>query len=155
MALPDPIIVEHEGFLVVRDDLLPGGTKRRAIHVLFNEHEEYVYPSPVYGYAQIALAYAARDHGKRAVIFCAKRKERHARTLEAEAAGATIIEVPNGYLNVVRARAWEYCREKNAAMLPFGLNDPRFVEALSAVARGIDVRPSEVWTVLGTAGGVA
>ena len=29
IELPKPIIVEHDGFKVVRDDLLDGGTKRR------------------------------------------------------------------------------------------------------------------------------
>ena len=29
--LPAPLVQEHEGVLVVRDDLLPGGTKMRAI----------------------------------------------------------------------------------------------------------------------------
>src|SRR6185295_15323322 len=100
MILPAPVIVEHEGFQVVRDDLLPGGTKRRALHVLFDEHTEYVYAGPVYGYAQVALAYAAADACKKATIFCAERKTWHARTLEAARNSALIHEVPNGYLNV-------------------------------------------------------
>jgi hypothetical protein len=149
-VIADPIIIEHEGILVVRDDVLSGGTKRRAIHALFNQNTEYVYPSPVYGYAQVALAYAARDYGKRATIFCAKRKVHHPLTIEAEEVGAKIIEVPHGYLNVVKYRARDYCGQTGATLLPFGLDDPRFILALADVARALPVVPKEVWSIVGS-----
>lgn len=148
--LSDPVLANHEGFLVVRDDLLPGGTKRRALHVLFDNREEYVYASPVYGYAQVALAYAARDAGKRAAVFCAERKVWAPLTWAAAHQGALIHEVPHGYMSVVRARARAYCAATGAALLPFGLDDPRFIEALANVARGIGVQPAEVWCVAGS-----
>lgn len=150
ITLPAPVIVEHEGILVVRDDLLPGGTKRRAMHALFDEREEYVYASPVYGYAQVALAYAARDHGKRATIFCAKRREYAPLTQQAIAAGASIHECSPGYLSVVRARAREYCEKTGAVLLPFGLDDQRFITALADVARTLPILPSVVWTIVGS-----
>ncbi len=150
MNLPDPIILEHEGFQVVRDDLLPGGTKRRAIPVFFDEHYEYVYASPVYGYAQVALAYACRDYGYRATIFCAKRKTYAPLTKHALEIGATIIEVPYGYLNVVQARAREHCRSTGAKLLPFGLDDPMFIQVLADVAATLSVTPKEVWSVVGS-----
>ena len=140
----------HEGFLVVRDDLLPGGTKRRAVHALFDDREEYVYASPVYGHAQVALAYAARDHGKRATIFCAARADRHPLTAEAAAAGAKVVEVRPGYLGVVQARARAYCEQTGAALMPFGFDDERFADMLTAVVRRMDVAPFEVWTVAGS-----
>lgn len=151
MQLPDPVIDAHEDFFIVRDDLIEGGTKRRVIHVLFDEaHTEYVYASPVFGYAQVALAYACRDAGKRATIFCAQRKHRHALTAEAEAAGAKIVEVPAGYLVVVQARAREYAAMFGAKLLPFGLSTPEVVAALADVARGLPMVPSEVWCVVGS-----
>ncbi len=148
--LPEPIITTHNGIYVLRDDLLPGGTKRRAIYALFDGGREYVYASPVYGYAQLALAYAAQDYGKQATVFCAKRKARHYLTVEAEAAGANIIEVPNGYLTVVTARAREYCYAKGAKLLPFGLDCETFINALADVARRLPGYPDEVWTVGGS-----
>lgn len=51
MNLPKPVIEEISGILVVRDDLLPGGTKRRALEKLVEPGREYVYASPAYGYA--------------------------------------------------------------------------------------------------------
>jgi hypothetical protein len=150
--LPDPVITTHDGITVVRDDLLEGGTKRRAIHVLFDHHTEYVYASPVYGHAQVALAHAARDHGMRATIFCAQRAQRYSLSLEAMAAGATMVEVPHGYLNVVKARAREYCEHtRGARLLPFGLDTPEFIAALADVARRLPIAaPREVWSVCGS-----
>lgn len=138
MTLPAPIIHEHAGFLVVRDDLLPGGTKRRAMHTLFDERSDYVYASPVYGHAQIALAHACHDYGKRALVFCAQRKTRYPLTQQAEIAGAIIHEVPMGFLTVVQARCREYCEQHpEAKLLPFGLDDPTFILALADVARAL------------------
>ena len=150
MNYSGPVLQEIDNLLVVRDDMLPGGTKRRALPVLMNGGGEYVYASPVYGYAQVALAHVARESGKRATVFCARRSVRHARTLEAAAAGARIIEVSYGYLSVVEARARQYCEATGARLLPFGLDTPAFIEALADVARGLKVNPREVWTVAGS-----
>ncbi len=148
MTLPE--IREHDGILVVRDDLVPGGTKTRVLPVLFDERSEYVYASPVYGYAQIALAHAARAHGHRATVFCAKRHVWHPRTHEAAMAGARIVEVAPGYLAVVQARARTYCRISGAGLLPFGLDDPRVIQALTDLAVALPVQPTEVWSVAGS-----
>lgn len=136
--------------MVVRDDLLPGGTKARVAHLLFDWHIEYVYASPVYGYAQIALAYAAKAHGKLATIFCAKRKHRHARTEEARRAGAKLVEIPSGYLSVVRSRAIEYCAVSGAKLIPFGFDTPEIHDALADLARTLPCNPKEVWSVAGS-----
>ena len=143
-------IEEHEGIVVVRDDFISGGTKTRVVPILFDDRKEYVYASPVQGYAQVALAYCAREHGKRTTIFCAARKTRHPRTLEAIAAGAKVVEVgPAGYMSVVRKRAADYCRISGARLLPFGLDTPAIRAAIADVARQID-EPAEVWTVAGS-----
>jgi hypothetical protein len=63
---PTPLIVEHEGVLVVRDDLFPGGTKARLLGTLFKGVDEVVYASPAQGGGQTALATVARRLGKRA-----------------------------------------------------------------------------------------
>jgi hypothetical protein len=151
LALPAPVIAEHDGFLVVRDDYIAGGTKRRALPALMQEGAEFVYASPVYGYAQIALAYAAQALAKQATIFCAKRAELHERTREANAAGARIVQVPHGRLNVIQARAREYCAHNGAVLLPFGLDTDRFLDALADVARTLPIAPpAQVWTVAGS-----
>jgi hypothetical protein len=78
-----PQVIEHDGVLVVRDDLFEGGTKARFIPLLFNGDSEVVYASPAEGGAQTALATVASQLGKRATIFVAKREQPHPRTLMA------------------------------------------------------------------------
>ena len=68
-----PIVENHNGVLVVRDDLFEGGTKARFIPSLFNGVTEVVYASPAEGGAQTALATVAALLGKRATIFVAQR----------------------------------------------------------------------------------
>lgn len=148
--IPEPIIEDVEGFIVVRDDLIPGGTKVRAIEALMNGKQEYVYASPASGYAQIALAIGCAARGRQATIFTAKRKELHKRTAEAKRAGAKIVEVPYGYLTNVQAKARAYAELTGACLLPFGFDSEDIKEALAAVAKALPVKPKEVWTVAGS-----
>lgn len=145
-----PQLEEHEGIVVVRDDLVPGGSKRRVIDQLLVDAGEFVYASPAYGYAQVALAHAARDLGVRATVFTAKRKQLHARTHEAARAGARVVQVPTGYMSNVRAKAKAYCDIVGAQLLPFGLDAPEFLQGFAEVARQLPVKPAEVWTVAGS-----
>jgi hypothetical protein len=55
VVVPLPEIIDQDGILVVRDDRYPGGTKARVLPVLFTDRREYVYASPVQGYAQVAI----------------------------------------------------------------------------------------------------
>jgi cysteine synthase len=150
VRLPSPRIERVGSLLVVRDDLIPGGTKRRVLPGLLESGVEYVYPSPAYGYAQIALAYACRDVGSTATIFTAKRSTMHPRTMEAWKAGARIVKVANGYLSNVKAKAKAYCEATGATLMPFGFDDARFRDALAGIARSLDVNPTEVWTAAGS-----
>lgn len=150
-TIPAPVLEDLAGVTVVRDDLVPGGTKARVLPSIMGGRQiEFVYASPVSGYAQVALATVAREMGKRATIFCAARRERHPLTVRAASLGARIVEVPVGYMTVVRKRALDYVRLHGATLLPFGLDTPEFVAALADIARGLGIKPSEVWTVAGS-----
>jgi hypothetical protein len=150
--LPEPILETHHGVVVVRDDLLPGGTKRRVVPLFFTpEHDEYVYAGPVYGYAQWALAEAARDYGKRATLFVAMRSKRHPLTERAAVAGATIQEIRYGYLSTVRRAALDYTSGNDRArLLPFGLHDDGVISKIGEIARALPVTPDVVWSVAGS-----
>ena len=142
-----------EGIRVVRDDGVIGGTKRRALDRILPtlDADEFVYATPAYGFAQIALAHAARAAGKKATIFVAARKERHPRTQLAAAGGATIVEVDAGRLNVIQARARKHVEETGAYLVPFGMEDEMFVEAIAGIARELPGDPpAEVWCVAGS-----
>lgn len=141
---------EYNGITVVRDDLVPGGTKQRVLERLMVPGVEYVYAGPVFGYAQLALAHAARVVGAEATIFVADRMEWHERTQRAVDAGAKYKGVRPGYLSVVKKRAAEYCSQTGATLMPWGLDYPEFVEALAAVAAECAEEPKEVWCVAGS-----
>ena len=149
--LPAPVVREHDGASVVRDDLLEGGTKLRYLADLYGPGlREVVYASPCEGGAQISLAVAARMAGGKATIFCAGRKKQHGRTLEAMSLGANVQSVRPGYLSVVQARAREYARETGAYLLPFGGDIPGAVEAIARAARSSGASPRVVWCAAGS-----
>lgn len=151
MDLPLPVVEKHCGINVVRDDLLEGGTKMRAIMPIISSSafDEFVYASPAQGYAQVALALCAKALGKRATIFTAKRKVMHPLTKRAYDAGAKIVMVPHGYLSNVTKKASDYSNKVCASYVPFGASVEGAMEGIAAAARSIPA-PQEVWTVAGS-----
>ena len=149
-SLPKPIIKEYDGIKVVRDDLLNGGTKRRAFTIYVKskpEVDEFVYASPRQGYAQLSLAYACRDLGKKCTV-TVPQGERYWLTNKAVEVGANIIEVPMGYLTNIQAKAKKYCFDNGAHLIPFGGDHPVIIEAMTQTALSLDINPTEVWTVM-------
>ena len=145
-----PIVREHDGVSVIRDDLFPVGTKARFMPVLFEGVTEAVYASPAEGGAQTALASVAKDLGKRATIFVAARAKLHPRTLEAARLGAKVVPVRPGYLSVVQARAKDYARSNSARLVPFGVDLPEAITRLSEAALATGLDPDEVWCAAGS-----
>jgi cysteine synthase len=149
--LTPPVVTDHFGIQVVRDDLFPGGTKARFAGRLFDGAEEVVYASPAEGGAQTALAIIAQQLEKRATIFVAKRRTPHARTLMAKAHGAKVYLVsPPGYLSVVQARARAYCAATGARLAPFGFDLAWSIGAIEEAALSSGVSPEEVWCAGGS-----
>jgi hypothetical protein len=133
---------------VVRDDLIDGGTKARVLPAILPllGPADFVYSSPVYGHAQIALAIACAAIGRTAHIFCAKRRDWHHLTHEASDRGAVIHQCDMGYLSVTNARAREFAEIEGHTLLPFGLDCELMIDALANAARYIPA-PREVWSV--------
>lgn len=146
-----PVVVSHGDYLVVRDDLIAGGTKRRAVEPFIRDCDakRIVYGGVnIFGKAQEALAYACRDHDKTAVLFLAARKKKHPHTIAAEAAGAEIHEVPNGMLTVTEARAREYAEaHDDAVVFPCGFWHEEIIEEIARVARQIE-EPERFWAIV-------
>lgn len=148
-------IEQHQGVSVLRDDLLPGGTKACFIGELLNPAFDcHVYASPVYGAFQIALAEYCRANGRNAVIFCAKRNEPHENTLKAKAAGARVLQVPHGYLSNVQAKARAFCSENNGQYLAFGAGVEIAIQRISERAANVFAEiggvPDEVFCAVGS-----
>lgn len=150
--LPPPRVERIGRFRVVRDDDLPGGSKMRYMLPLIaaSKASIFVYASPAVGYAQIALAHSCRLLGRQAVVFVAKRKQPHPRTLAAKAAGAVVYQVPCGYLTVVQARARRYAEDHGATLIPWGVDMPEALAHFAAAARTIEDVPAEVWACSGS-----
>ncbi len=146
-----PILEQHAGVYVVREDLYPGGTKARYMPLLFAEHEELVYATPACGGAQFAMATVGAQLGKRVTLFVARRQCPHARTLQARRLGAKVVEVAPGYLTCVTKRARQYASTAAGAFLvPFGFDVPGCIDVLAGAARALTIAPDEVWCAAGS-----
>lgn len=147
-------IEKHHNVLVLRDDLLPGGTKSVLMPTIINENKEYVYATPVYGGFQIALAAYCKSVGLPATIVCAKRKVLHPNTQKCIELGAKVIEVSHGYLNVVESHARKHCEIGGGTKLEFGAKSQANIDILAdrvkAVIKKIGHEPKEIWCAVGS-----
>jgi hypothetical protein len=145
-----PKIAEYQGVSVVREDLIPGGTKSRFMDLAFKGTDEVCYASSHCGGGQVALAHAAKRLGKRATIFAAARAQLHPRQLEAQALGAEFRFIRPGYQSVLNARLRAHCQATGATPAPFGLAVPGAEDIIAAAASSIPVRPRHVWVSAGS-----
>jgi hypothetical protein len=153
--MPAPVLEEHESVTVVRDDLLPAGSKSRFIDYMIRsapDVDEWVYGnSPRVGYGQISLAYVAAKYGRRSTLFLAASKELHPNTQRAVDFGATVYQVPTGFMTVCASRARAYVAEgQGRRLVPFGLADASVYGSIIKVARALPIVPDEVWSVAGS-----
>lgn len=148
------VLEKYLGLTVLRDDLLPGGTKSVLMPSIIGSNSEYVYASPVYGGFQIALAAYCKQVNKKATIFCAKRKKRHSNTIKIIELGANVIEIEHGYLSVIEKRAREYCEKTGAEKLIFGANTERnknlLTQRVIKVINHLENEPKEIWCAIGS-----
>lgn len=150
-------ITEHEGIRVVRDDLIPGGSKQRILAPLMEMlagqgYRRFVFGGPAEGYAQLALAFSAQETGLGATYFVAERKVLHPNTIRAQEAGCEIRQVRHGRLNVVQARARAFCQETGSYFFPLGFSTPEFERMLTAeIAEALaPIDVEEIWCVAGS-----
>lgn len=141
---PRPVIttLTHAGKLtyVVRDDLLPGGTKQRAAGPYIEEmmargYSHFVYASPFSGFAQVALASICRFLGQKCTIICEKDqrfsdRRFHPFSLKAREFGANIFLVDS-------LEEAEECavllKDGNTMKIPLGFDCPEFKTHLALV----------------------
>lgn len=149
LSCPSPRIERHGRLLVVRDDLVNGGSKARFLPALIAGAPEVVYAGPAWGGAAVALTVTARELGIPVTLFYAGRKRWTARQEFAHSHGARIVEVRPGYLSVVRARAKQYCAETGARLLDWGLPQVEAEVVRVAQALATDEVP-EIWVAAGS-----
>ena len=144
---PIPVIsalsYENRTTFVVRDDLLPGGTKQRAAGEFVNQmlgrgYENFVYASPFSGFAQVALASVCRILGVKCTIVCERDKrfthpDFHPFSKEAQAFGAKLIMVNN--LTEAEELASMIARKPSTLKIPLGFDSPEFKQHLEREIR--------------------
>jgi hypothetical protein len=128
--------MEHEGVLVVRDDLFPGRTKARFLGMMFDGAEEVVYASPAEGGAQVALATVARRPSKRT-------REPSKRPSLVQRSWASLRVTCLSFRRVPANRT-------GARLMPFGADMPEAISAIAAAARAIGIKPDELWCAAGS-----
>ncbi len=147
---PDPVIIEHDGVKVVRDDLITG-SKVRGGDLLVSRVEEQrlVYVQPRTGLAGVSLIDVCDRHGKDLTLMMpsSKRISPHqACCIErgAQARFFRIAAMPN--LNKI---AKEWAEENGAFFIPLGLKHEMVTAGIIATALKMP-EPDEVWTVAST-----
>lgn len=154
----DPVLEDRGPWTVVRDDLLPGGSKTRFLPFLLAGVEHAVFGGPFCGGAPWALATVGKALGVKVTLFYAARAEVHPRQRAAFRLGAEIRVVRPGYMTVVQARAREFCRRTGATFLPLGFDVPAAEDPFVAIMRGVRERfrdrrgadPDQVWCATGS-----
>ncbi|WP_165401254.1 pyridoxal-phosphate dependent enzyme [Herbihabitans rhizosphaerae] len=148
---------------VVRDDLLPGGTKQRALaahltDIVAGGARSVVYASPAPGFAQVALAYVCRRMEIDCVLFCQQLGDSyHEFSLLARSYGATIEPCATLALAEKAASAYRD-READCVKLPLGFGDTGFIRCLRATLRrewahitnDLGYTPERVWLPVGS-----
>jgi len=151
----DQYRVDDRSVVVVRDDLLAGGSKARFLPELIKGAKEVVYGAPFCGGAPVALATIGKILGIRVTIFYAARLEAnlHPRQILAREQGARLCFVPHGYMSHVQKTAKEYATTAGALFLPLGFDVPEatgvFIAAMETVRRRIG-DPEQVWCASGS-----
>ena len=147
---PDPVVIEHEGVRVVRDDLIVG-TKTRAGDLLAAKipNETLVYVQPRVGLAGVSLCDVAKIHGKKIVLFMPSSKQishHQACCIErgAEVHFERIAAMPN--LNLY---AKKYAEDNGYAFIPLGLKHELATAGIVYAASRIP-EPDEVYVAIST-----
>lgn len=147
-----PMLVNHDDVIVVRDDVLPAGSKIRFIDKLIRDTdcEEWVFGgSNKVGWGPISLAYVCQKYNKKSTCFWADRKEPTWHQQKYMEYGGRIEWVKMGMLNVTLSKAEQYRREspQTRRTLPLGLEHDWVLGSIVKVAQSLDVMPEVIWTV--------
>lgn len=147
---PDPVVVEHEGVKVVRDDLIVG-TKTRAGDLLAAKlnSDTIVYCQPRTGLAGVSIMDVARHHNKKVVLFMPSSKRVSLHQACCIEQGCTpiferIAAMPN--LNIM-AKNW--AMERKYSFVPLGLKHELATAGIVYAASKIP-EPDEVWVAIST-----
>lgn len=150
-----PQLVDHEGFKVVREDMMGFGSKCRFGDILVQkaESDTLVYVQPRYGFAGISLAYLAKKYNKRLVLFSPSQKEISDHQAICVERGAEMKFKRIAAMPVLNSHAKKWAEENGAFFIPLGLKHELVTAAAVKVAYDIAEKhgyPEEVWSAIST-----
>lgn len=152
-------VVEHEGVLVIRDDMIPGnlGSKARYAEALMQSvKEKYIFYAMVAeGQALKVLASTAKKYNKIVVGIAPLRKEPTDCHVEAMNLGAILFYYQTGGMAGARKRCRDFITEQlngNGLYIPAGVKHPLIIAgfAKSCVAINEIYKPDIVFSVAST-----
>ena len=152
---PAPEVVEHNGFNVVREDLMGFGSKCRFGDILVStcQKDTLVYVQPRYGFAGISLAYLAKKYNKRLVLFSPSQQEISDHQAICIERGAEMKFKRIAAMPVLNAHAKKWAEENDAFFIPLGLKHELVTAAAVKVAYDLAEKhgyPQEVWSAIST-----
>mgnify|MGYP001192725348 FL=1 len=150
-----PQLVDHDGFKVVREDLMGFGSKCRFGDILVStcKYDTLVYVQPRYGFAGISLAYLAQKYNKKLVLFSPSQKEISDHQAICVEMGAQMKFKRIAAMPVLNAHAKKWAESNNEYFIPLGLRHELVTAAAVKVAHDIAEKhgyPEEVWSAIST-----
>jgi hypothetical protein len=151
-----PQLHHHEGFYVVRDDLIGVGSKGRFadLYVTRIKADHFVYVAPRVGYAGISLAKTCARHGRKLTLFCPASKEVSDHQLVAKELGAELKFVRVAAMPNLNRVAQDWAQQQGATFIPFGLRHELVTAAIvntcNRLSDHMDDEPFHVWSAIST-----
>ena len=150
-----PQLVDHDGFKVVREDLMGFGSKCRFGDILVStcKQDTLVYVQPRYGFAGISLAYLAKKYNKKLVLFSPSQKEISDHQAICVEMGAEMKFKRIAAMPVLNQHAKKWAESNNAFFIPLGLRHELVTAAAVKVAHDLAEKhgyPEEVWSAIST-----
>mgnify|MGYP006083579193 FL=1 len=147
---PDPIVIDHDGVRVVRDDLVVG-TKTRAADLLASKinNDTMVYSQPRVGLAGVSLLDVAKHHNKKVVLFMPASKRISLHQACCIERGAIPIFERIAAMPILNIKAKEWADKHNAFFIPLGLKHELATAAIVHTASKI-AEPEEVYVAIST-----
>jgi len=151
----DPILVDHDPFKVIREDLMGFGSKCRFGDILVSkcESDTLVYVQPRYGFAGISLAYLAEKYNKKLILFSPSQKEISDHQAICVERGAEMKFKRIAAMPVLNQHAKKWAEENGAFFIPLGLRHELVTAAAVRIAHDIAEKhgyPKEVWSAIST-----
>ena len=147
MSHPLPFLADHEGITIVRDDMIDGGTKARALDFLLSkvDNEWITYVCPRAGAAPYAIAKFAKQAGRKVKMYVPSSKrmsELQAKMFELGCDEVVFERIASQKNLNIMAQQW--AQENGAYFVPMGLNTELATAALVRVAYSLGWAPSEL-----------